>query len=156
MNEDYWEGGTWIFSAKITNDGSNSGTHEYDCTLAAGDEMEVLYGSIHNLDSSTRTALGLVEDTDDNEIGIFLTSNAISAGFSNSFPQVHAPGDSRSFAAKRFILSGTMNLHMQLASVAVSQDSRFAVVCRLRGDPPTVTLTSPTNATELIETNQVL
>ena len=42
---------TWVYHADVTNDGTNSGNHLYVVQPGAGNEMELLYGSLANDDA---------------------------------------------------------------------------------------------------------
>lgn len=155
MSEDYWAGAVWVYHANITNNGSNSGNHVYAVSPGVGNEMELLYGSIRNLDAAARTAN--VEIDDGTNIFVSLvTAVSISASARTSFPGASSVASSSPVAAgSRIILAGGMRLNATLAAVAVSQDSRFGIACRIRGGVPTVTLTSPADAVEVVDINRV-
>lgn len=157
-DQGYWDGALWVYHADITNNGSNSGNHTYAVVPGAGNEMEVLYGLILNGDASNRTAGVLIKDgAGGNIISRILSSFTLNAGISHAYPVA----DERSAtgaginAGARIIIGGTIELSATFASIAVSQDTAFAIVCRIRGGLPTVTLTSPTDAVEVVNTNQV-
>lgn len=156
MSEDYWEGATWVYYANITNDGSNSGSHIYVVVPGAGNEMEVLYGEVDNDDTSTRSVFGTIEDDSGNLLyRIIPDAMAATAGTAISFPVTDEVGADAGGASRRLFVSGTMALRFTVGAVAVSQDTAFAIVCRIRGSVPTVTLISPTNAVEVVDTNRV-
>ncbi len=157
MTEDYWDGGTWVTHIKILNDGSNSGAHVYEISPGAGAEMEILYGSITNNDAAGRIVDGVVEDASGGNILALVSEAAKSLGATTLMAIPQHPGggavaDPSLFP--RFILSGTMNLKVTVAAVAVSKDTQFALVARIRGALPGISLTSPTGATETINTNR--
>ncbi len=157
MSGGYWEGATWVFNADITNDGSNSGTHEYDVSPGAGNEMEILYGMLRNDDAAGRVTRVVITDaTTNREIAnLAQKDQTLAAGAPVSFP--NAGGAVTHVAAgSRLILSGGLTLHAQVAAVAVSQDTEFSIVARIRGGVPTVVLTSPTDAVETVNLNMVL
>ncbi len=157
--EGIWQGALWVFHANITNDGSNSGNHVYAVSQSPGSEMEILYGKLANDDTSNRTgSINLDDGT--NFLAALLEDQAgltINAGFDASFPHVDQPAATGASASpSRILLAGGMRLVATLFSVAVVQDSAFGVVARIRYPPlPTVTLTSPTDATEVVDTNLV-
>lgn len=152
----YWDGGTWVYHADITNDGSNSGNHTYSVVPGAGNELEVLYGRILNGDAAARTSQVLVKDVVGGEILARIVNRSLGAGLDHSFPAVSEAVDSAKLSAgARIIIAGLMELQAVIAAVAVSQDSAFGVVCRIRGGVPTVTLTSPTDAVEVVNRDQV-
>lgn len=159
MSENYWEGGLWVYHADIVNDGSNSGNHTYSIAQAAGDEMEVLYGIFLNGDTSNRTLQALIDDGANTlaallgDIGGFTLNAGASQGFPVADPRASAGGGSS--GGIRYIVAGAMRLRFVLGSVAVSQDSALGIVCRIRGAIPTVTLTSPADAVETVNTNRV-
>lgn len=154
---EYWEGATWVYHATVTNDGTNSGTHEYDVIPGAGNELEILYGLVFNGDTSARTIVARIQDADGgNFLAFIVPSGSIAAAGRISFPvnDPHA-ANSAANAGARFLLSGTMSLNAQVQSIAVNQDSEFGIACRIRGGLPSVVFTSPTGATETVNTNQV-
>lgn len=153
--DEYWGGRTWTYAADVTNDVTNSGTHEYDTVPGAGNEMEVLYGLLKNDDTSARTGFARIRDTTEAfELGRVTPSFSITAGQHLPFPVVDEAG-SAGASRGRWIITGTMQLNVELLSVAVSQDSAFHLVARIRGGLPTVTITSPTGATETVSLNAV-
>lgn len=147
---------TWVYAADVTNDGSNSGTHKYDTTPGAGNVMEILYGQLRNNDTSTRTGFARVQDPSGVlELGRLAASLAITAASHMPFPvtdELVVGGSSLG----RWIVSGTLILSTELLSVATSQDSAFHIACLISGGLPTVTITSPTGATETVNLNQVV
>jgi hypothetical protein len=153
----YWEGATWVYRANIVNDGVNAGNHVYLVSPGAGNEMEILYGSLLNGDATNRSALARIEDDEGNILAEILLAFTLNAGIRASFPAVdEAAATGMGLAAgSRLILSGAMQARFQISSVAVSEDTAFAIVCRIRGARPTVTLTSPTGATETVDKDQV-
>lgn len=160
---EYWDGALWIYHATITNDGSNSGIHEYDLVPGVGNELEVLYGRLNNGDASNRVVHGYVKDADGGNILASVigddSGTNLNAARALSFPFAQAEDSSngQAFAAGvRFFLAGAMSLNLTLAAIAVSQDTSLGLVCRIRGGVPTVILTSPTDAVEVVNTNQVV
>lgn len=153
MIEKYWDGATWVYQADITNDGSNSGNHDYSLTQGEGDEMEVLYGNVLNGDVASRTVTLEVRDPS-GEVLYRMELVSVGAGVYTNFPHGDA-APATAAQAKRLILSGPMILFARVASVATSQDSAFGIVARIRGGVPTVTLASPTDAVEVVNTNRV-
>lgn len=152
MSEDYWDGANWVFEADITNDGSNSGNHVYTITVGAGNELEILYGNILNGDTSARTASAVIDDG--STTTAFMESLSLGAGAQAGFPHANAAGTIET-GPTRFIVAGTMRIVVTVASVATSQDTALAIACRIRGGIPTVVLTSPTDAVEVVNTNRV-
>lgn len=157
MNEEFWAGSMWNFRATILNNGANSGDHVYSAVLADGDEMEVLYGRIENSDTASRAGLAKIFSSDGDELASF-GEKTLNAGAILYFPNAGgAPGTGgAALATSKFMVSGAMEFQARVNAVGTSKDTFFAIACRLRGDPPTVTLTSPTGATETISTNEVL
>lgn len=156
-----WPGGaTWVFRVTITNDGANSGTHEVDITPGARNDMWLLYGSIRNGDASTRTAQIVIEDDSANILASLIPgfANGVALTANDSFPwptNDETGASAANVIHQPLMLAGAMNLHNQLTSVAVSQDSSVSVVARIRGALPTITITSPTGATETVDTNRI-
>lgn len=156
MSEEYWEGATWVYHADITNDGANSGSHIYLVVPGVGNELEILYGEVDNDDTATRSVFGTIEDDSGNFLyRVIPDAMAATAGTVISFPVTDEVGADAGGASNRLILSGTMAFRVTVAAIAVSQDTAFGIVCRIRGAPPTVTLISPTDAVETVNTNKV-
>lgn len=160
MSEDWWDGALWVYIATITNNGANSGAHVYNMVPGAGNEVELLYGHILNGDTSARVCKVNMTDDEANALAALLDDLAgisLTGGVTNSFPMGgDVPAAAGSGAGPtRFMVAGTMALNIQAAAVGTSQDTRVAIVCRIRGGVPTVTLTSPTGATEAVVKNQV-
>ncbi len=159
MSEDYWDGALWVFHADIVNDVTNSGPHTYSIVPGAGNEMELLYGTFLNGDTSNRTFQAVIDDGA-NSLGTFVGDPGgitLNLGESHGFPVAEArlAAGTGTAAGQRFIIAGTMRLRFILQAVSVNQDSALGFVCRIRGGLPTVTLTSPTDAAETVNTNQV-
>lgn len=150
QTEGYWEGALWVYHADIVNNGANSGNQVYSIVPGVGNELEVLYGTVFNGDAAGRSTTVIIDDGTNNLS--LMVSETLGSAASRDFPSSNT---SRGAAGQRYILAGTMRLITTVASVAVSQDSRLGLCCRIRGDLPTVTLTSPTGATETVNRNQV-
>ncbi len=166
MSEDYWAGATWVYADIITNDGSNSGNHTRSIVPGDGNEMELLYGLLFNGDASARAAkvvIGTGGGTPNftgfaNVMYLLLpTGLNLAATTPTPFPVSDDVGSGgASGQGARHVISSSMELFSQINSIAVSKPTRFAVACRIRGGIPTVTLTSPTDATEAVDINQVM
>ncbi len=147
---------TWVYQANVTNDGSNSGNHDYVVTPGAGNEMEILYGGITNDDTSARTTEVRIRDDDDNILVKLIKVASTGVGETRPFPALGASGADDSVASgSRLIVTGAMNVLARVSAVAISQDSMFTIVCRIKGGIPTVVITSPVDAVEVIDKNQV-
>ncbi len=147
-------GNLWVYHADIVNDASNSGDHRYSVVPGDGEAMEILYGGILNGDSSSRTGNVWIRDALTGNDLTRLMNETLGAAAFRSFPTVGA-GDSVEAQGGRFLVYGNMALVGEVLAVAVSQDSAFALAALVRGALPTVTLVSPTDATETVNTNAV-
>ncbi len=136
---EYWGGATWVYHASITNDAMDAATQTYTIVPGTGNEMEILYGQLFNGDTVARSIVVSIEDNG-NELARLIALAAAAASF-HSFPASDDPAVASTdlSAGARLILSGNMALVGLVASVAVSQDSLFGVVARIRGGLPTVT-----------------
>ncbi len=158
MSEDHWEGATWVFHADITNDGTNSGDHVYAVVPGGGNEMEILYGRVLNGDTSSRTIIVEIgsDSTPSEILALMVPTTSITAGSTIPFPTTDEFSNSSAVqGVSRWLIAGTMALFVQVAAVAINQDTAFSVVGRVRGGVPTATLTSPTDAVETVNVNQV-
>lgn len=147
-------GNIWVYRATITNDGANSGTHEYDVVPGAGGGLRFLYAQLYNGDAVGRTGICSIKDADGGNIIGEIRVVSIAATDSLALPNDSA-GSNFSSSAIHYDAAGSMSLFFSVSSLAVSKESRLGVACRIRGPSPTVTLTSPTSATEAVQTNQV-
>ncbi len=157
MSEDYWDGALWIYQADITNDASDAANHTYTIVPGTGNEMEILYGNIFNGDTVARnTGVRLMDGA--NTLG-WLTQfgSSTGAGIYRMFPAVNISDNFPITGGKsRLFMAGTMELEAIVTAVAISQDSAFAVVCRIRGGVPTVTETASAGVPVIsINTEQV-
>ena len=152
-DEGYWDGATWVYEATLIN-GGTSGSIVALIVPGAGNEMELLYGTITNQDTSTRASVVIIESDDGANLGLFLNSDNVGAGGTAMFPNTNAT-IARLPGGQRNLISGEMQLRVQLTSVAASQDFRVAVVCRIRGGVPTVTATVTSGGSETVRTEKV-
>ncbi len=100
--------------------------------------MEVLYGEFFNGDT-VGVVLTVSLDDGTNEGAEMLSVNADAAS-RHSFPHsdVAAVGGTHLSSGSRIFLAGGQQLIALTASVAASQDTAFALTCRIRGAVPTV------------------
>lgn len=149
----YWDGATWVYRATITNDGSNSGNHIYNISPGEGNEMEFLYGTVLNGDTATRTIHIEIDDGSDDQVMVNYTISTAAGIRAHVFPTV---ANENRPNMTRYILSGPMRLRLSVLALATSENSEIGIACRIRGNVPTVTLTSPTDAVEVVSTNRVM
>ncbi len=157
MSEDYWDGALWVYHADIVNTAGGAGGHSYTVAPAVGSEMEVLYGSFQNGDTLGRLLYVNIDDGT-NLLTRLLGQRTVTAGHAVSFPQGNIAVDDQAGLAPdgRTILSGPMTVVAIAEAIAVSQDTAFGIVCRIRGGIPTVALIGPGAAVETVNTNQVM
>ncbi len=147
-------GNVWVYHADIVNDNTNSGNHIYSVVPGDGNAMEILYGSLLNGDTSTRTGNVWIQDAAGGNQITRLLNETLGAGALRSFPTIGI-GDAVEAQGGRFFVYGNMALRGEVLAVATDQDSAFALAALVRGALPTVTLTSPTSAVETVNTNAV-
>lgn len=154
-------GATWGYRAEITNDGTNSGNHDYRVTPGAGKDIQILYGSVRNADTTARTGRIDILSPDADVFGVLLgefdagVSITADQGMGYPYAQPFNAGGGPSAAGQPYMLAGTMDLRFLLQSVATLQNSFFTIVARIRAAVPTVVLTSPAGATETVDMNRV-
>lgn len=155
--EQYWDGATWLYSALVTNDGDNSGTHTYAVVPGTGNELEIIGGFLENRDSAGRTGNAIIDETaGGTAIARLIGENeSIAAGVERHYGPT-ATTATTYLQGDRIKISGSMEITFGLSAVAVSLASRFTMIARIRGAIPTVTITSPTGATEAIEVDVVV
>ncbi len=141
-----WEsGGLFVVQIEILNDGSTSGNHNVEIRPGAGQEFEFLYGRIFNGDVAARTAVATIRNE---QAGTMAELQRSSIGAGDDAPIPSSNNTASLVAGVHFDLGGDMGILYVLASVAVSQNSIHCFVLRLRGEAPTITITSPSGATE--------
>ncbi len=140
MSEDYWDGALWVYHGDITNGGAGAGQQIYVVQPGVGNELEVLYGELFMGDTVSRAITVTIEDALGQELTRLLSLTANAASF-HCFPAADPPtvGDTQASAGTRFIVAGAMEFRGLATPVAVSQDTAFAVACRIRGGIPSVT-----------------
>ena len=119
--------------------------------------MEVLAGSVVNLDSgSTRGVDARVNDDGQRMLYRVLRSAVLGIGLTRSFPGADDLADEGGVTGgARMIVSGEMELHLQLEAVAAAQDGDFAFTAEIRGGFPTVTEVGNSTPTITINTEKV-
>ncbi len=149
MTFDVHELAVWNYRATITNDACCNGTHTYNVTPGRGNIAILIAGQFLNGDTSTRTSTVTVRDADNNESYRLLAGNIVAGAF-RSFPTTEVSSDNGFVGANQpYVIAGVMDLNASLASIAVSQDTRFTISMLIHGEPPTVVLTSPSGAAEV-------
>lgn len=152
MSEDYWDGATWVLHGTIATDASTAGTVKAVISPGAGNDLEILYGFIEHTDASSRTCTVYIRDD-----GARTLSRLVQEAFASSrrmFPQ-QGTDAAEARGTLRLIMSGLMDLLIQVASMSVSDTFTFAVVVRTRGGMPTATLSGPSGATLTTNTKKV-
>ncbi len=143
MSEDYWDGALFIYHADILNGAGGSGTTSYTVVPGAGNELEILYGHIFNGDTVGRgskveisSGANFLASLLDDQTGI-----ALDPGAAQSYPHSDevAAGGGSTVGGVRLFLAGTMDLEGAILAVGSSDDTRFAMVARLRGGMPIIT-----------------
>lgn len=143
MTDEYRDGATFIFNINIANDSSGASDIALIYTAGEGNEFEVLYGMIENLDSSARRAIVQIDGgVSDDDLAFLLDNNTLASTGLSSFPTGGSNAESSSHetvlnAGARLIVSGPMRLRMRLIAVALSQDVTFSGALRIRGGIPT-------------------
>ncbi len=154
MSDYFWDGATWEYQATVTNNGTNSGSHVYVVSPGTGNEIVILYGELFNGDSAGRTAT--IETRTDGAARLLTLHNGTlgAGGIFSLLPSNASTAVSR--LSQGLLLSGGMDLRVTLASLAINEDSRLGVVARIFGGTPGVTITSPTDAVEVINEDKVI
>lgn len=151
----YWGGVSWLFNGTIVNAAGASGTHTYRFNPGEDNEFEILYGTLRNGDTSSRSSFNSIQSLlPVNRIVADLTPRSFAVAAAGFMPimandEVANNGGHR---MQRPIVSGSnMVLDIALASVAANQDTAVTVMLRVRGDAPTVTMTGGADAATDIE-----
>ncbi len=155
FDPDTWA--TWHHRATIVNDAGTSGSHSYLFTPGAGNILILLGGSLLNGDTSSRTALVRLRNTDGDIIRQVLENSTTVAGATRDFPTSQATGDNLSASdGSPVVAAGTEDVIVSILSVAVSENTELSIQFLVLGGPPTVTLTSPANAVETETENRIV
>lgn len=150
---DTWPGGyPYVIQATVQEDGT-VGTHI--CTLTvtpgAGNEMQLLYGSITaGAGAANIVSIQILDASAGNEIATLVAALSLASGAKFSFPftGTQATGSQLNVVSP-ILVSGTMALKMTLSTATVSLAHTFAVVLRVRADAPTATLADTVGAPTL-------
>lgn len=157
----YWAGSTWIYASEITNGGS-AGAPVWEISPGAGNEFEVLYGRLVNLDPAGQQAFCAIGWS----TGVFTTSGiaiaqlvpilfTVSPGASIHFPMVQLIVNSNATGPTRFIVSGSMVLEARFNTLSANEDAIFSLCARIRGGRPTVNTSFSSGGNEDILVDQV-
>lgn len=142
-------GATWVYHATITNGAGGAGNQIYTVSPGDSNEMEVMYGFIHNGDATTRTIdCRILDGASGNFLSGYFDNETLLANQNRVFPD----SDTNKLSPFRVLVSGDAQLFMRVRSVAASQDSEAAVVCRVRGRAPTTTEDGASSPTTIINT----
>lgn len=151
------EWAVWHYRATITNDGANSGNHVYNFSPGGGNMMILLGANLHNGDLSARNAQALLRDNDNNPIRRPLFLGSVAAGAERQIPTSELSSDDGSASdPPGEVIAGWEDLNVSVDSLAVNENTDLAIQFLISAAPPTVTLTSPTGATESETENRVV
>ena len=141
MSEGYWDGALWVYHSQIAHEGGQgAGDITWLVVPGAGNELEILYGHLHNTDTSTRVASGIIEtDTAGEEVTPLFSDSLGAAARQVFFVPSRTTATEESAGGPRYIVAGTMRLLFTMAAVADGQESIMGIACRIRGGVPTVT-----------------
>ncbi len=153
---DTWPGGvTYLALVSVTNDGSNAGDHTYEFEPGIGHEFQVMWVRVQNRDTVARTVFADILDGAGNVSVTLIEGVSAAAAATRSWPAAEPSSDGNAISGGCSVMvSGTMTLRLQVTAVATSQDSLVSVGLRIRGDAPTITITSPTDAVEVTTTDR--
>jgi len=156
---DYWGGVTYVYSSQITNDAINSGNQFWEIQPGEDNEMEVLYGFIHQRDSVARLVeitihTALQGEPGRAQVGTIAPTANLAAVERRHFPLQYDADNEANTMTTRIIISGEMVLLAAVVAVAVSQNSIFSLVARVRGEKPSVFFTRPTGSTVTINADR--
>lgn len=156
------QGALWHGDFSQVNDGSNSGNHTYELSMAAGGRLEIESFMVVNLDAAARTTtINLLAATGGATIEFLYGSagvslNAAAAAIVPSLgTAANAVGNLRA-GDGRITLAPPETILATVAAVAVSQDTRCTIKARVWGGIPTMTMTGPTGSTPTTTTNAFL
>ncbi len=116
--------------------------------------MRIMDGELFNGDTSGRSAT-IEKRTDGADRMTTIHNATLGAGAVFSLLPTVASA-AVPFFSQGIFLAGGMDLRLTLAAVAVSEDSRLGITARIDGGIPSVTLTSPTDATETVNEDKVV
>ena len=96
-----------------------------------------------------------IRNNDNNIIRSILPATSVAGGAVREFPTKELSSDDGIASAEFIVVAGVEDFHVLLASVNVNDDSLVSLYGLVSGGPPTVTLTSPTGATETETANEI-
>ncbi len=146
----------WDYRATIVNDGVNSGNHTYLFTAGAGNICILLGGRVLNGDAAGRTVVVHLRNADLARIREILVLATVAAGKVRNFPTTEDTSDGGSASSPPpVVVAGTENLFVQVASLAVNENTEVDVQFLVSSGPLVVDLTSPTDAVETETENRI-
>ena len=148
-------GATYVFQGTIVNGGVTSGDHTYTIATQAGSELMIMYGDVLNGDAAGRAGRVDVDDGTNILAKILGNAQTIGAGARRGFPVSGTVGDNQAPSPLIGFVSGGMRVIAVVSGIAVSEDTAFALVARIRGREPTVTVAGPAGSTATTNTNRV-
>lgn len=146
----------WDYRATIVNDGTNTGNHDYVFVPGAGNICILIGGSVLNGDTNSRTAQVALRNADSATIRGILPGTAVAAGNTRQFPTSQGSGDGGPASVPpEVVATGTEEFLVQVQALAINENTVVALQFLVFGGPPTVTLTSPTDAVETETENRI-
>ncbi len=147
-------GATWIYHAQITNGAGGGGTVAVIISPPTVSKIELWAVRITNGDTSARSLVGAVRDPSGNVLYTFLSGSTAAASF-RQWPGNNDIGDGNLVVQAPITISGAMDIQLNVAAVASSQDATFGVQCRLFGTLPVVVEAGNSTPTITVNTEQI-
>ncbi len=147
-------GATWIYRATIENGAGGGGTVQVIIDPPATSKIELWALRITNQDTVTRAVSAAVRDEGNGVLYSLLGGSTAAANF-RQWPGNSDIGDGNFVVQAPVTISGAMDLQLNVAAVAASQDGRFTVQCRIFGALPTATETGNSTPTITVATEQI-
>ncbi len=151
------EWGLWIYDGTVASDNAGGANVNINVTGVAGAAWEVLYGMIENQEgaSARNTRVHLLHEGDLDLPLLVDASQA--AGTERAFPIADPEADASTISAGApLLMAGIMRLVAVGTSFGQNATMRLALVCRIWGPTPVVTVNvSAGAATETVAKEQV-
>lgn len=153
------DGALFIYQASVINGAGGGGDVAVQLVAGAGNEFELLYGTISHNDATASDVDVVIRDADDD---LLLNLYDVDAVTQNSLCQFPTAGGAPSTAGNaapqhtRFFLAGDMELFVTALAIDASEGIAVSIVGRVYGGLPTITEAGNSTPTITINEERVI
>ena len=151
------QGALFTFHGSVTNGAGGAGTQSCEVAPAAGSRVEVLNSRVVNGDTVARVVQVEIDDASGGNVLAAYESVSANAGTSHEQPLgTVASAATATFGSgiRPIMIAGGNVYRMSVAAVALSQDSTYALLLRVWGAAPTITLAGASTPVLTVNTSR--